>query len=322
MTRTDLTDLVAIAVLLPLSWLTPQSWWPRISRAISIVIARLGPDVTKARTETLRRITGPRQLDVSFETLRIAIMDGYMEERLQLLRDYRPGGWRPTFDIKGMGQIEEARAAGRGCVLWVCPFTYSDIATKVGLHQAGLDVTHLSAFSRGFSPNSCYLWTRSRFGMKFLSPLRTAIENRYIKERITVPLEGSLGYLRTLERRLKQGGLVSMRCGEVGQRVFDLHFMEGTISIASGPVSLARSTGAALLPVFTIPDGPGHFRISIEPPLQPSAGSSGRGRDEDVVRQYCRLLESYVLRYPHLWSGWYHMSREPAAQSEPASATG
>ncbi len=205
--RSDLSELIAVSVLAPISWLLPQWLWVAAGRAISFAIAGIRPDVTRRRMRRLREALGPGPSDADLLALRVQIMSAYMEERLQILREYRPGGWRPRLRLVGREHLDAARAAGRGAMLMVCPFSYADLVVKKALHDAGFRVSHLSTFSRGFSPNSCHAWQPTRFGMSTLSRLRTRIEDRYLDERIIVPRSGGLGYLRQMEERLRGGGL-------------------------------------------------------------------------------------------------------------------
>jgi lauroyl/myristoyl acyltransferase len=303
----DLYEIVAISVLAPASWLVPHRLWDFVSVALSSGIAALRPDVTLRRMRRLDRCLAGHPHEESTLALRVRIMAGYMEERLQILREYRPGGWRGRIAMSGTEHIERARARGRGVVLWVCPFTYADLIVKTALARAGLEVSHLSACSRGFSPNACHPWTPTRFGKRYLSRLRTAVEDRYLHERVIMPRDGSLGYIRRLERLLKSGGLLSIRAGRVGHRTLDLPMLNGQVTLATGAPSLAIATGAALVPVFVARRGPGRFDVIFEPPLEPAAEGAGPSAVEDLMRRYTRLLEDHVLRSPYMWSGWYYL---------------
>jgi lauroyl/myristoyl acyltransferase len=307
-TRTDVFEVMAIAVLAPVAWCLPErsTWWP-VSRLLSRAIADGRSSVTDVRKEMLRSALGARAATYDLGELRLDVMATYMEERLEILRAYRPGGWRPRIVLEGRPHLDAALARGQGAVLWQSPFSYADLVIKMACAEAGVPVSHLSAFSRGFSPNSCWTWTRSRFGMKVLSPLRTRIEDRYLRERVVMPLDGGLASMRTLEQRVRAGGVGSIRAGDVGQRTLDLPFLEGTIRLATGPASLALGTGAALLPVCCIRRGPGDFVVAIEPALEPAAGRGRRDATDDVVRAFAARLEAWVLRQPHMWSGWYQM---------------
>jgi lauroyl/myristoyl acyltransferase len=179
--------------------------------------------------------------------------------------------------------------------------------------REGFPVVHLSACSRGFSPNACHPWEPTRFGTRYLSRLRTAIEDRYLHERLVMPRDGSLGYIRKLERLLRGNGILSIRAGRHGHRTMELPMMSGSVTLATGAPSLAVATGAALLPVFVIRRGPGRFEVIFEPPMEPAEGVDPHTATEDLMRRYTVMLESYVLRVPHMWSGWYSM-RFPDAE--------
>jgi lauroyl/myristoyl acyltransferase len=319
--RSDLSELIAVSVLAPISWLLPQWLWVAAGRAISFAIAGIRPDVTRRRMRRLREALGPGPSDADLLALRVQIMSAYMEERLQILREYRPGGWRPRLRLVGREHLDAARAAGRGAMLMVCPFSYADLVVKKALHDAGFRVSHLSTFSRGFSPNSCHAWQPTRFGMSTLSRLRTRIEDRYLDERIIVPRSGGLGYLRQMEERLRGGGFVSFRAGNVGHRSVEVRLFGGRLALASGAPNLALSVGAPLLPVFVVRRGLATFDVVVEPPLEAAPSPDRRAAIEDQLQRYAVLLESRIRRDPYLWSGWYRLVMDGAAKITGAPAT-
>ena len=301
----DLYEIVAISVLGPASWLVPHRLWDFVSVALSSGIALLRPDVTLRRMRRLERglaehPTGSPRSGSGYASWPATWRSGYRSSAV-------PAGrlaW-PHRDIR-YGAPGALKARGRGVVLWVCPFTYADLIVKTALARAGLEVSHLSACSRGFSPNACHPWTPTRFGKRYLSRLRTAVEDRYLHERVIMPRDGSLGYIRRLERLLKSGGVLSMRAGKVGYRTMDLPMLGGLVTLATGAPSLAIATGAALVPVFVARRGPGRFEVIFEPPLEPAADGAGPSAVPDLMRRYTRLLEDHVLRSP-TWSGWYYL---------------
>ncbi|MBI3767472.1 MAG: hypothetical protein HY271_03135 [Deltaproteobacteria bacterium] len=319
--RTDVFEVMTISVLTPIAWLAPERAWLPLGHVLSLAIAYAWPAVTRARVATLARALGPRRVECALGALRVAIMDGYMEERLQILRAQKPGGWRPRLRLLGREHLDAALTHGRGAVLWTPPVSYADLVTKMALHEVGVAVSHVSAFSRGFSPNSCLAWNPTRFGTTVLSPLRTRIEDRYLRERIALPRDGSLAYARRVERRLRENGVVSIRAGEIGHRALDLPFLEGRVRLATGAPSLALAASAALLPVFTTRTGPGRFDVVIEPALESIAAASRHATVDDLTLRYTRLLERYVLRHPEIWSGWYTMQLDDARRdAAPAAA--
>ncbi len=303
----DLFELVAISVLGPASWIVPRRMWHLVTLALSSSIAILRPDVTRWRMRRLRTGLAGRPIQGSLFGLRVRIIAGYMEERMQLLREYRPGGWRGRIELTGESHLTEALERGRGAVLWSCPFTHADLVVKTALARAGHSVNHLSARSRGFQPNHCHPWTPTRFGNRYLSRLRTSVEDRYLEERILMPRDGSLGYVRRLERILRGNEILSIRAGAFGHGTAEAPILGGHQTLATGAPSLAVATGAALLPVFLVRHGRGRFEVVIEPPMEAATGLTPRAACEDLIRRYTERLETYVLRSPELWSGWYFM---------------
>ena len=88
----DLYEIIAISVLAPASWLVPHRLWDFVSVALSSAIAFLRPDITRKRIRRLERCLGGRSIPDSLLALRVRIMAGYMEERLQILRPILLGG--------------------------------------------------------------------------------------------------------------------------------------------------------------------------------------------------------------------------------------
>jgi lauroyl/myristoyl acyltransferase len=316
---------MAIAALGPIAWLLPERTWRPLGHALSVAIARLWPAVTRARVSELAEALEGSSIERSPDDLRLAILDGYMEERLQILCAHRPGGWHPRLRLLGRAHLETALMRGHGAILWAAPLSYADLVIKMALAQAGFAVSHLSTFARGFSPNACVQHSQSRFAMRVLSPLRTRIEDRHLRERIALSPEGSLAYARQLERRLRANGIVSIRAGDGGHRTVATPFLTGSLRLATGAPSLAVTSGASLLPVLVSRVAAGVYDVIIEPSLTDAREAIGTrahpgGRHElidELSRRYARILEQHVLRHPELWSGWYAL--KAAAEHAPAS---
>lgn len=72
----------------------------------------------------------------------------------------------------------------------------------------------------------------------------------------------------------------------------------------SGPVALARASGAVLLPVFIIREGYGHILAIDEPVELRDTGD----KEKDLIyntQKWSNVVESYVRRYPEQWV-WMH----------------
>jgi len=228
--------------------------------------------------------------------IEIHALAGLYEQQLQYLREYRPGGWRPRIRLLGREHIEKALEDGCGGILWVGPFLHSNLVVKKGLQQAGFTISHLSVYNHGLSD--------TRFGLRFINPIKIKVENRYLEERIIIPPGRELGYIRKLERRLRENELVSITCRTVGHKRIEQPILNGKIQLATGAPSFALATRAALLPVFTIRKAAGSFEIIIEPPLELPKAESRHEAVKLLLNRYVQLVESYMVRYPTLFSRW------------------
>ena len=84
------------------------------------------------------------------------------------------------------------------------------------------------------------------------------------------------------------------------KRMLHIPFIRGTISLPTAPLHLARTSHAALLPVFTIRASDGTYDVTIERPLDVDSDVTY----ENAARSYAAMLEQYVTAHPEQWGGW------------------
>ncbi len=294
----DAAICVGLPVLALISWLTPERAWRPIGRLFAPLAAGFvgGRRHNVAR---IRRLAAGRTLAVPPAMVAREAVAANVEENLQLLRTYRPGGWRPEIRLLGREHVDAGLARGHGVILWVGFFAYYSLITKIAFDRAGYRVSHLSHPRHGFSG--------TRFGIRVLNPIRNAVEDRHLEERVFLSLDGPVAAMRTLQRRLKANGAVSITAREMAQRPVAVPFMAGEIPLAGGAPDLAHLTEAALLPVFTVRQADGTFAVTVEPALEGAAGLDRREFTRRAIRRYAEILERYVLRYPGQWRGWHHL---------------
>lgn len=214
---------------------------------------------------------------------------------LEILRDYWPGGWKPKTRLIGEEHLKAALAKGKGVILWTCNFTHTSLPFYKALAGAGYPLSILMHGTHGFSD--------TRFGIRFLNPVRVAVESRYVKENCLIGKDGAGPAIRQLIRNLSDNECVYIATLQSGKHVSERSCLGGHIRLAKGGPSLALSTGATLLPAFAVPVGPSSFEIHVEPPLQSDANDDDQ-KQEDMVSAYVPILERYVRNWPHLWRGW------------------
>lgn len=291
----DAVRTLRLAVVSCIAWVLPVRFWPVVSRTLARLDVRMRRGEMDRRVRDIATATGGI-VGFDAEAAVGESMVARCEAQLLQFRCYRSDGWKPEMRVEGSHYIEEALAQGKGVILWVANFIYSDLVTKMALDRAGYRVTHLSRLAHGFSS--------TRFGIRFLNPLQQAIENRFIRERVVVEQSGLVPALMVLRRRLLSKGLVSVTVGAHALRVIETPFLNGVLRLSSGPPELAQMTGAVLLPVVTVKDGPMTFTTRIGAPLN-------RQRDGDtcslekMASAYAGQFEPVVRRYGAYWNSWH-----------------
>jgi lauroyl/myristoyl acyltransferase len=215
-------------------------------------------------------------------------------ERFQYLRAHRPGGWEPVIRIQGREHVDAARTARQGMIFWGSAFAYNDLILKMALHRLGLRTFHYTRPVHGLS--------ETRFGVRFLNPVRTLIECRYLGARVCAE-ERLKEAMDVLKDEAAVGGAISIKIGNRGRRRVMVPFLNGQIELATGPVALARRWNALLLPTFTLLAEDGGFDVVIGAPLE-SAEANEEARIKAIVESYVHALTPYVLAYPGQWRGW------------------
>ncbi len=197
--------------------------------------------------------------------------------------------------LPGLG---ESPRAGEGVVLWGMSFC-GTLVVKTALSRAGIPLVHLSGVGHGGS------FPPTRFGLRIVSPLYCRAENRFLAERVLIPVDGSLGYLRTLIDRLERGHVVYL-AGErrATRRNTRVPCLGRPTEFARGAPGLAYRTGSPLLPVTVYRTGVLSYRVVIEEPVDVDRSLP---RDEfihEAIVQFAERVGRNVLEHPSDWD-WY-----------------
>jgi lauroyl/myristoyl acyltransferase len=283
---------VQVALATSVSWVVPEAlWWPLargIGRVLTLVPA-LGSGALPFDAELAAR------LGCSVRALAIERTASGHASRLYGLREWRPWTRAVPVRVDGLEHVAAALESGAGAVLWIGRFAWASLITKVGLHRAGVPVTHLSRPTHGFGG--------SDFAVRWLNPSWTRIEDRFLGERVVLGPGAETAALRALRRRLGENGVVSIAVGEEAARTVSVSVLGVPRRLATGPMHLALTSRAPLIPVFTVRDEGGRFVVVLEPPLEVRGQAVRDDRERDVGEQYASRLEAWVRRYPGQWLG-------------------
>lgn len=274
----------------------PESLWAPLWRAAARIPFLTSRRAVKQTAKTIHKaLGGPdrRRAESIAQDLKACVY----EMRMQDLRGWRPGGWRPKMRVEGEEHLLQALSGGKGAVLWLAPFVFNSGPTKIALHERGHKVSHLSSLRHGFS--------ETRFGVRVLNRIRCAPEDRYIAQRIVFDRNAPSTAMRRMMRALKAGEVVSIVAASTeGSEMVKGPIFGGRLPVAVGAPRLAGSTGAPLLPSFTIRDPKLGFRVVIEAPI---ALDADRPADEACIAattEFLRRSENWVRQYPEQWRAW------------------
>jgi lauroyl/myristoyl acyltransferase len=284
--RDDLSTLALLPFGILVAWCTPERSW----RYFGGTLAHLQrPRVARLRGR-IRAVVGQRRLAMPIDVAAAAYLANLPLPKLLTLRLHAPRSPQLRVRLEGREHVERALAAGHGAILWIAPFLFGSLLSKIAFHQSGFAVSHLSRHGHGFSS--------SRFGARFLNPLRTAIESRYV-ERIVIGPDGSATRpVMELQRRLARNGLVSIMVGAEGSHVLPAPVFDGVVNVATGVPRLMLRSGASLLPVFAIRSAASEFVTFVAPPIRAPGGLSQASAVSAVIEELGRRLEQSIARWP------------------------
>ncbi len=274
-----------------IAWFCPESSWHRIAP----LIARVKQAIRSITSETSSANVGPAPTSLSRDAQLRRYARGF-ESNLQLLKCYRPGGWAPTIRTVGLEHLEASLEKGSGVVLWMGNFTAYSLVGKMALHQAGHRVTHLSEPYHGFSI--------TRFGVLFLNPVCTCIENRYIADRILISDHRPEDMKHLLLEKLQQNGIISITASAATSKTpVTGRILGKDTMLAVGALTLAYAARSAVLPVFPIQTGTGQFTVTIMPDIANRDATCKKEFVDAALETYFPQLESFVRMDQSQWLG-------------------
>lgn len=214
------------------------------------------------------------------------------------IRGLHRRGWPPDVQLVGLERLRGALDDGRGAILWHM-FFGPNVVPKAACWRNSIPLTHLSRAQHGVrSPN----W----FTLHSLAPLLRRCEDRYLAERIVIPRDGSLGYMKALLGRLAENATLSIYAEHTGRQNVATDFFEERAEFATGAPSLAWKMGSALLPVYVVREGRFRYRVVIDEPIEVDRGLTRKEFAQRAIEDFSRRLQLRIAEYPADWMGWVH----------------
>jgi lauroyl/myristoyl acyltransferase len=130
------------------------------------------------------------------------------------------------------------------------------------------------------------------------------VEERFLKERVLIPGVDTGPAIKTLRSRIAANGIVVITVGSEARHTVEVPFLKHRLRLATGPIYIAQSSGAMLLPAFAVRRADGAFDVTIEAPLSLPPLEAARERHAEVAGALARRIEPYARTYPEQWGGW------------------
>ncbi|HEV2912638.1 MAG TPA: lysophospholipid acyltransferase family protein [Pyrinomonadaceae bacterium] len=272
--------------------LTGLGWLPRpLALAAGQGIGRIAYTLAGR----LRR-TGERNLELALpgldEAARARILRGCFANLGRLLGEFShlpratPESLRNIIECEGIENLEAARAAGRGVILFTGHLGAWELSS-FALSAFGYPMSFLARRIDNPKVEGLIERTRTRFG------------NRSIDKRSAA---------RPMLRTLRAGGIVGILVDlntHPHEAIF-VDFFGIPASTTSGLATLALRTGSAVLPVF-IPwdEKRRRFVLRVDPPLEIERTGDEAMDVRRLTALFTSVIESYVRRFPDQWL-WIH----------------
>jgi lauroyl/myristoyl acyltransferase len=282
-----------------LAWTLPEAaWWP-LTRLLGRVNVATHPARTRTQTARIRALLSGTHAARDPFHVAVELWANRYEERLQYLRAWRPGGWTPHIDVAGATNVSAALHRGHGIIFLGGNFSFNALVAKMAMHRLGLKVSGFAVPRHGFSD--------TRFGVRYLNRVCRDIEDRYLGKRLMPEPHAFPGALQQMRQRLKANGAVYFAVGGRGRRTATARFLGNRIILATGPIAMAHTMDAALLPLYTLRIASRRFEVTIGPPIEIRKDTDGNVDYAAVVQAYADGLTPFVLRDPGQWRGWHLM---------------
>ncbi len=245
------------------AWLAralPRRAGDALGRALARLAFALRVPARPIAVANQARLAAPGEADAraraSFEHFAVAFADFLRLDGLA------PDGVAAAVEVRAADHFEAARRSGRGVIV-------------------------LSAHVGNWEWGAAWLAARGARVHVVARPHGDARVDAFFDER-----RRRWGIERLTGASVWTRAAAALRRGECLAVMGDRPALGPTRSACGWAASLARRTGAVIVPALVVRTGPGRYAACFEPPLDP---------DEARAGGFARVLERYVTRYPEQW---------------------
>jgi Kdo2-lipid IVA lauroyltransferase/acyltransferase len=213
-----------------------------------------------------------------------------------ILRTVGRDNWTSFIGGDALDPLRRLHAEGRGVIL---------VTGHIGNPEFGGWLAALA----GLPLHSVANRQENRWLNALLERLRTSSGQRIIYSR---------GALRQGAQALERGEIVAFLADlHGGGKGLAVDFFGHRASTMQGPAVLAVRSGAPILPVAVVRDGPGpRYRAVYAEPIRVVAGAPSGAEVRRITQAYTTALERFIRRWPEQWV-WFHRRWPPSGPARP-----
>jgi lauroyl/myristoyl acyltransferase len=209
-----------------------------------------------------------------------------------------------SIPIEGLDHLDAALERKRGAILATAHFGHMNMIKPI-VRSHGRPALKVAVRSDERAPR------RTRVGSFVFTTLLDLPEgppSKEWQESSGTDLEAGFDVRPLVEALERNEAVIILVDGHTAQAVHRIEVAGIKISFAPGAVSIARSTGAAMLPTFAVsrprPTGPADMRLLIDAPLELQATDDHQADVETNLRRFAKAYERRIRAYPHnfFWS--------------------
>lgn len=171
-------------------------------------------------------------------------------------------------DIRGLEFLQTALQRGGGAILWESSYFGRRNLAKHILSHHGFAVVQVHAHDHlgGFGPAGPHeSWTTEHI----IQPFFDRCERSFLGDIIYLTDTDSFAALRIMLERLKNNAILCLSAdGTRGYKFVSVSLFGRKCFFPTGAVSLAKISGAPMLPIFCYAESDGTIRLEILPPLR------------------------------------------------------
>jgi lauroyl/myristoyl acyltransferase len=288
--------LAAIAVRL-----TGPRFWGILPDLFARLQARRVTNKAKDFVQRMRAVLGGNMDDRSLLALYRRNEAGTHQRVVFVVGSRRRRGWNPDIVLHGRERVEDARARGKGVILWSDPFVHFPILSKRALADAGYWAWHLSSSGHGI--------LNSDLANRFLNHRLIDVEQRYLAGRIVFDRQTTMTATRAMMKVLAGNGLISLTNNAYMGASLTTPFSEGMVlRLAQTPLRLAALQGVPLLPVLTIErERFRRYEVTVGPDLSLSLPPGAADPVQRLAAIYAAYLLEHARAEPLQFGGWTMM---------------